>query len=730
MSISWLLFKKSGRQSIGRLSLTAVAIALGLFILLSLAAGTNGLIDRAEHIDWRRVAFNAKQNNQKPIPGVSPLKVSLYTPGNINKWRDKDFSMTSIYAAGDNLPSLPGGLKAPAPGEYYLSEALAKLAKEHPEDRIGERYGTKYLGTIPMQLELSPDSLSVIRGASVEETAVKDEDGKSVFTDIYTFDISGLNIAFGPIAIVLMAVGGTILLFPIVMFVAVATQLGSAQRERRYAAIRLIGGTRRQVTKILLFESFIATFAGIVIGSLAYVAALPMLQQYKFDGMRFMPQDMVVSWGQYVLIIGLTLVLSLAANWWGMRHIQTSPLGVVRKQKVAKKPWPLRALPLFIGLGIFIWMSLPESVQWVKDTASSSPWPVFLLMGGILLVMFGLVLAGAWLTYILSCVAARFTKRPSTLIAGKRISGQSKQVFRSVSGVVLALFAGSFYLTAVGGVDNLNADSINNNGYSQLKQDTALVVIEPEAGDLTEVLRSQRYVKSVEKIYRKGDSSYIPCRVLPTYTRHTCPADKEYAVLNFDDKVVKTVATADTVDKGATQPTYIVTLNSSDNIDALRTLVVQYSPSTSTRFVVSGTYAQQPRIRSSIKNFAEMTYAGIALTMSVAVCSMIVSTIGGLLERRRSLLTLRLGGMTVTQLKRVIMIESLIPLVSVSLVAAGLGIWIANIFLSSFSATVEPTLTPTYYYIIGGLLAVAIIGIYLVLPMIKKITSLEENQTE
>ena len=729
MSISWLLFKKSGRQSIGRLSLTAAAVALGLFVLLALTAGTNGLMGRAQHVDWRFAVFNAKQNNQKPIPGVSPLKASLYMPGNLNKWHDKEFDVMSVYAAGDHALKLPGGIKTPAPGEYYLSEALAKIAKERPEDRIGERYGTKYLGTIPASLESSPDSLSVIRGANADEAAAKDDYGQSMFVDMYKFDTSGMRAGFGAVGLALIAVGGTVLLFPIVMFIAVATQLGSAQREQRYAAIRLIGGTRRQVTKILLFESFIATLAGVVVGSLAYLATLPLLQQYKFDDMRFMSQDMVVGWGQYALIVGLTLVLSLAANWWGMRHVQTSPLGVARKQKVAKKPRLWRVIPLLAGLGIFVWMTLPEGVKWVKS-ADDAMMPMLALMGGIVLVMFGLVLAGSWLTYILSRVAARFTARPSTLIAGKRISGQSKQVFRSVSGVVLALFAGSFYLTTVGGIDKLNADAVNNNGYSQLKRDAALVVIEPAAGDLTELLRSQNYVKSVEKIYRKDDSSYIPCHVLPVYTRHICPDNKEYAVVNFNNKVVKTVVTVNAVDKDATLPTYMVSLNSNDNIDALRTLIAENSPQTANRYVISGTYAQQPHISPVIKSFAEMAYAGIGLTMSVAVCSMIVSTIGGLLERRRSLLTLRLGGMTIGQLKQIVMIESLIPLVSVSLVAAGLGVWVSTIFLSSLSNTVRPTLTSTYYCIVGGLLAAAAVGVYLVLPMIKKITSLEENRTE
>lgn len=730
MNVSWLLFKKSGRQSVGRLGLTAAAVALGVFILLALVAGINGMFGQDKRDDWRKMAYPSSQNNQKPIPGVSPLKISLSWPGNVNKINNKNIYVTSVYAAGENAVKLPGGLKTPAPGEYYLSEALAKHAKENPAARIGDRYGTKYLGIIPVELEPSPDFLDVIRGASFEETTAKDQYGEDLFVDIYSTNTGGKPAGLGVMALILLGAGGTILLFPIVMFVAVATQLGSAQREQRYAAIRLIGGTRRQVSEILLLESFVATLAGIIVGSLAHLAALPLLHQYRLGDMRFMPQDMVVNWQQYALIVGLTLALSLAANWWGMRHVQTSPLGVVQKQKVAKKPRLWRVFPLAVGIGIFGWMLSPEGAKWLKTTSTNDMMPLLVLMLGIFLVMFGLILAGSWLTYTLSRWAARWTKRPTVLIAGRRISGQSKQVFRSVSGVVLALFAGSFYLTAVGGVDRLNVDAISNNGYSQLKKDTALVIVDSTDKDFTELLRSQSYVKSVEKIHQNDDKgSYIPCRILPVYTRHTCPDGKKYALVNFNIEVVKTVVTVDEIDEQAA-PTYLVMLDSNDHIDALRTLVIQNSSPSVYRYVVSGTYAQLPHINPEIKSFAEMAYAGIGLTMSVAVCSMIVSTIGGLLERRRSLLTLRLGGMTIGQLKRVVMVESLIPLLGVSVVAAGLGIWTATVFLSALSNSVKPTLTPIYYAIVGGLLVAAIVGIYLVLPMIKRITSLEENRTE
>lgn len=74
-----------------------------------------------------------------------------------------------------------------------------------------------------------------------------------------------------------------------------------------------------------------------------------------------------------------------------MRHVQTSPLGVARKQKVAKKPRLWRVIPLLAGLGIFVWMTLPEGVKWVKS-ADDAMMPMLALMGGIVLVMFGLVL--------------------------------------------------------------------------------------------------------------------------------------------------------------------------------------------------------------------------------------------------------------------------------------------------------------------------------------------------
>ena len=116
--------------------------------------------------------------------------------------------------------------------------------------------------------------------------------------------------------------------------------------------------------------------------------------------------------------------------------------------------------------------------------------------------------------------------------------------------------------------------------------------------------------------------------------------------------------------------------------------------------------------------------------MFVAIASLIVSTIGGLIERRRSLYTLRLSGMRLVQLKRLIMIESVTPLLLTSIVSCIIGVWTGSVFVGIYSTTLHPTLTPTYFGIVGGGLLVAIIGIYLLLPMVDQLTRADANQTE
>jgi len=66
-----------------------------------------------------------------------------------------------------------------------------------------------------------------------------------------------------------------------------------------------------------------------------------------------------------------------------------------------------------------------------------------------LLIMFGLVLAGPWLTMLGARALARRTSRPATLIAGRRLADDPKAGFRAISGLVLALFVGTTAIATI-----------------------------------------------------------------------------------------------------------------------------------------------------------------------------------------------------------------------------------------------------------------------------------------
>ena len=736
-----MLLKKSGRQSFARLGLTTVAVALGIVLVCYFTAGVNGLVGRVNGLAINTAAYQAARGvaEQKPIAGVEPLKVGGTRRGDASKWRGQYIQYYSMYGTAKS-PQF-AKLKTPRPGEYYLSKALADAVAEYPEDNILARFGknTKYLGVIPSEYTASPDALMIVRGASAEEVAESDAFTKSqgqpsYFADVYRTDANGLksDAKIDPVAVIVFGVGGTILLFPIVIFVSVATQLGAAQREKRYAALRLIGATKRQVGRVLMLESLLASVVGVLIGLGAFWLLQAPLQDFKMDGMRFNPSDLALTGTQYALIIGLTLGLTMFVNWRRMRRAQISPLGVSRSVEKVKKLRAWRALVPALGIAFFAWLSSKPGRDWL-DANKESAIPMLLLTAALLLVMFGLILAGGWLTNKLSLLAARWANNASMLIAGKRTAVHSRTIFRSVSGVVLALFAGSFYLTATSGIEGLNAQAIKDNGFSQLKRGTAIVIGRSLPGGMAEQLQQKSYITSVATIYPREDGDVIRCQDLATYTEHACPNNArpdQFALLNFDAPVVKNVSLInDKVDTNGAKE-YLVTLKSDNDIEKLRTLVTAKANQYDLTYAVSGTDSKKPHINPTIREFADLAYVGIGVTLFVAVASLIVSTIGGLMERRRSLYTLRLSGMRLAQLKRLVMVESVAPLLTTSILSCGFGVWTGAVFTSTFSTTLKPVLTPTYFAIVGIGLAAAVIGIYLILPMVDKLTRAEANQTE
>ncbi len=68
-------------------------------------------------------------------------------------WRDKSIFQIVMSCYCDNSPEF-SDLKT-LKSRYYLSAGLEKVAREHPDENIKQRFGTTYLGTIPSKYSSS-----------------------------------------------------------------------------------------------------------------------------------------------------------------------------------------------------------------------------------------------------------------------------------------------------------------------------------------------------------------------------------------------------------------------------------------------------------------------------------------------------------------------------------------------------------------------------------------------
>ena len=344
-----------------------------------------------------------------------------------------------VAATGPASPVPPGIPRDPGPGEYYISPALSALLRSAPAGELADRYPGHQAGLIGQAGLPSPDSLVIVVGRSAAQ--MSHLPGAAQVTSFNTTPPSGcgshstcvIRGGLNPAGIdfILSAVALALLL-PVLIFIGTATRLSAARREQRFAAMRLVGATPRQVSLIAAVESAVAAAAGVAIGfGLFFVLRVP-LAAIPFTGQPFFPAELSLSLPDILAVaVGVPAAAAVAA-WLALRRVNISPLGVARRVTPAP-PRAWRVLPLLAGLavlGFFV----------VHGKPASPAGQILVFVPGFALIMIGLVIAGPWLTMAGARVLARRANRPGALIAARRLADDPRAAFRAVSGLVLALF--------------------------------------------------------------------------------------------------------------------------------------------------------------------------------------------------------------------------------------------------------------------------------------------------
>jgi hypothetical protein len=128
--------------------------------------------------------------------------------------------------------------------------------------------------------------------------------------------------------------------------------------------------------------------------------------------------------------------------------------------------------------------------------------------------------------------------------------------------------------------------------------------------------------------------------------------------------------------------------------------------------------------------FQQLANVVILASLPIAGCSLAVSVAGGLTDRKRPFSMLRLTGVRLAELRRVVLLESAVPLLVVAVLAIGMGFLAAQLFLrSELNYTLVPP-SVTYYVLVALGLAVSLGIIASTMPLLRRITGPETARNE
>ncbi|MGN6681228.1 MAG: FtsX-like permease family protein, partial [Streptosporangiaceae bacterium] len=426
---------RSGREAFVRLLVTAVAVAIGVAIMLAVLADFNAFTNANNRPSWESTIGHAVTRNY-----AAATNSELWNYSN-DIYRGQTIERLDVAGLGPNSPVPPGIPHLPSTGQYYASPALAALIRRAPAGELGDRFAGRLVGTIGRQALTGPDELVIYIGYKPSQLAtlpattlvgkIATAPGRQVWTHYFRDAFIAGAIAF---------------VFPILILVGTATRLAAARREERYAALRLGGATSRQISIVSSVDAVISALLGAVLGIVMFLLLQPWLASTAITSQRYFANEvMPTAVGYLIVLIGVPAAAAVS-SLLSLRRVRISPLGVTRRvTPPAPGSWLLA--PLVIGLAMFI--------AGLRLTNNQRISPILLL--GLIVILIGLVVAGPWLTAKAARLLSRFSSGAFALLASRRLSDNPRAAFRSVRGLVLAVFLGTVLAGLLPAVEAITA---------------------------------------------------------------------------------------------------------------------------------------------------------------------------------------------------------------------------------------------------------------------------------
>lgn len=717
----------SGREGLIRLVVTALGVAAGVALLLFAAVAFPALHAHDIRAGWLRT----------DVHNVQPAQDESNTDPLLWRWDSEHFENQTIVrvdvaALGPRAPVPPGLSRLPGPGELALSPALARLIARTPRDMLGERYPGRVVETIGDAALVGPDELMIVVGRTEARMRALPK-----VAEVRSIEAAPVRHGYTDFLRVMLAIGVLGLIAPVVVFVATATRLAAARREQRLAALSLAGATPGQISALAAIEAVVAATLGTLAGFAGFAAARPYVARIPFDGNTFFPADLRLSPAVATLIALGVPALAVGSALLSLRRVRVSALGVARQAVRARPTWR-RLVPLGVALAMFV-VTLPIAVAGNGKTSSLVPMSV-----AFLAVVGGIVVAGPWLTVVVARVMLRLGRRPAGLMAARRLEDNPAGGFRTISGLILAVFVASVICgvlpsaRAPGHKVILPAGSVLANFGTWQR-------IEPlgpaEAAALISRLRAISGVHRVValRLPATGDGAMAVlagCADLLATGMVRC-SDPQ-ALVTVDSQRLGTPADAVIAGSTPIPPSTLDTLplaglitltdGHTATIERARTAI---GAALGDRNGGIDTAAEEnDLLNHQLLQLQRLVTIALVLTLVIAGCSLAVSVAGGLVERRRPYALLRLAGADPGDLRRTVLAETSAPLLVVATISAGLGLVLAAVVLREVHAEWKPPDPEYWAALAGGVLVALLLSAATALPLLGRVTSVENARFE
>ncbi|MFD9320599.1 ABC transporter permease [Streptomyces sp. NPDC060053] len=422
-----------GREGWVRAVLTAVGVGLGVAVLLLTTAVPSAMAVRHDReqarLDW---PFGSEQ----PAKGDDTLLVAQAD----TTFRDRDVRGRLVEPEGSRAPLPPGLSRFPAEGDMVVSPALKKLLAADGSALLRERIPYRVVGTIGESGLIGSQELAYYSGTT-ELASHMESYGATRLNEFGNPDPSKEDT--DPVLLLLILVVIVVLLMPVAVFIAAAVRFGGERRDRRLAALRLIGSDGRMTRRIAAGEAMAGALLGLVLGTVFFLIGRQVAGSVEVMGISVWPSYLDPSPALAVLVALAVPAAAVLVTLFALRGVVIEPLGVVRTAKPARRRLWWR---LLLPLGGFA-MLYPM----IGQGQTNGDFNQYLVSGGVVLILVGIT---ALLPWLVETVVSRLgSGGVAWQLAVRRLQLSSGTAARMVNGIAVAV-AGAIALQMLfAGVD-------------------------------------------------------------------------------------------------------------------------------------------------------------------------------------------------------------------------------------------------------------------------------------